>query len=100
MTKTTEFVAELIRAANEVERLAPLERRGLLERAVSTVRALRDYLQGRGKVAPIERGIGKELQQLSAMLHNIPDEIVAHALLQAADEIRRLRILVQEKREQ
>ncbi|TCL70519.1 hypothetical protein [Rhizobium sp. BK251] len=93
MTRTTDFVAELIRAANEIERLMPLERRRLLDRSVSTILALRDYLEASGKVVPFERGVSKDLQQVSAMLHEVPEVIVAHALLEAADEIRRLRIL-------
>ncbi|TCL63273.1 hypothetical protein [Rhizobium sp. BK251] len=97
MTRTTDFVAELIRAANEIDKLTPLECHRLLDRAASTKWALRDLLDATGKVVPIERGIGREQPQLSAMLHNIPDEIVAHALLHAADEIRRLRILVHEE---
>ncbi|TCL66388.1 hypothetical protein [Rhizobium sp. BK251] len=97
MTETTHFVAELIRASSEIKTLTSLERHRLLDRATSIIWALRDLLDATGKVVPTERGIGKELHQLSAMLHNIPDEIVAHALLHAADEIRRLRILAYER---
>lgn len=97
MTRTTDFVAELIRAANEIERLMPLERRRLLDRSVSTIRALQDYLEASGKVVTFEGGISKDLQQVSAMLHDVPEAIIAHALLAAADEIRRLRILTQGK---
>lgn len=97
MTRTTDFVAELIRAGNEIDKLTPLECHRLLDRAASTIWALRDLLDATGKVVPIERGVGKDLQHVSAMLHEVPDVIIAHALLEAADEIRWLRILVHEE---
>ncbi|RFB95075.1 hypothetical protein B5K11_08845 [Rhizobium leguminosarum bv. trifolii] len=39
---TTLFVAELVRAANEADRLGPWEAARLLERAIATVRELRE----------------------------------------------------------
>ncbi len=40
MSVATAFVSELIRAANEVDRLTPLERTRLLQRASVTIRDL------------------------------------------------------------
>ena len=44
MSATTDFIAELIRAANEIYLLTPLERVRLIERAVATIQAQRELL--------------------------------------------------------
>jgi division protein CdvB (Snf7/Vps24/ESCRT-III family) len=45
MTSTTAFISELIRAANEIDRLTKDERARLLERAANTLRDLREIAQ-------------------------------------------------------
>lgn len=42
MSLVTQFVAELIRAANEADRLTPFEIKRLLNRSVATIRDMRD----------------------------------------------------------
>jgi hypothetical protein len=42
MSSTADFIAELIRAANEVEKLTPYELSRLLDRSVDTIRDMRD----------------------------------------------------------
>ncbi|CCF21869.1 conserved protein of unknown function [Pseudorhizobium banfieldiae] len=44
MSAVTEFVVELVRAANEVEKLGSFERRRLFERAVTTIRDMRETI--------------------------------------------------------
>ncbi|HEV7434647.1 MAG TPA: hypothetical protein VGO22_07235 [Pseudorhizobium sp.] len=41
MSSTTQFIAELVRAANEVERLTDLEHARLLVRSVAAIRDMR-----------------------------------------------------------
>lgn len=93
MTAAPDFIAELVRAANQVGKLSPVERRRLLHRAVSTIQGLRNVLAATDKIVPMERGVSKDLQHMSSILMDIPDVIVADALLEGAHEIRRLRIL-------
>lgn len=42
MSLTTDFIAELIRAANEADKLTPFEVRRLLNRSVATIRDMRE----------------------------------------------------------
>jgi hypothetical protein len=42
LNSTTDFIAELVRAANEIEKLDPTEARRLLNRAVNTIRYMRE----------------------------------------------------------
>ncbi|CAN7623559.1 hypothetical protein [Neorhizobium sp. LjRoot104] len=44
MTPTNEFIAELVRAANEVEKLRGEEARRLLNRAITTIRDMRETI--------------------------------------------------------
>ncbi|HEV7437273.1 MAG TPA: hypothetical protein VGO22_20770 [Pseudorhizobium sp.] len=44
MSSTTDFISELVRAANEAEKLQAYETRRLLERAVATIRAMRETI--------------------------------------------------------
>ena len=44
MSLTTAFISELVWAANQVEHLTNVEKRRLLERAVVTVREMRDQV--------------------------------------------------------
>ncbi|ASP92457.1 hypothetical protein [Sinorhizobium meliloti] len=42
MSLTTAFISELIRAANEADKLAPFEVKRLLNRSVATIRDMRE----------------------------------------------------------
>ncbi|MGV1760825.1 hypothetical protein ACQZ6F_29420 [Rhizobium sp. A22-96] len=44
VSATTDFIAELVRAANEVEKLSPHEVSNMLDRSVNTIRELRQDL--------------------------------------------------------
>ncbi|WP_275790588.1 hypothetical protein [Pararhizobium gei] len=90
MSATTDFVAELYRAANEVRKLTPFERRRLIERAVATVRDLREQS---GKTdGPSDKGLLSEIALLAKEVAGVPDQVVSHGLLVAADMIRTLRV--------
>lgn len=47
MSSTTDFIAELFRAANQIETLTSFERVRLTERAAATIQAQRDLLAHR-----------------------------------------------------
>jgi hypothetical protein len=93
MSAITDFIAELVRAANEVEKLQETEARRLLNRALRTIRDMR-----------IDAGITPSLDrpdeatvvlQACLQLHYdvLDAEGVRRALLKGASMIRDLRIL-------
>jgi hypothetical protein len=94
LTLTTDFIAELYRAANEVDRLTTVEKSRLLERAAYTIQDLEEQL---GNVADQRsHRTAEELLKLAEMVKDgVYDEMVAHGMLEGADAIRRLRILVE-----
>ena len=92
MSNTTDFIAELVRAANEVHSLTQFERRRLLQRAVITIRELREQVGLPSNHASADALI--ELQTTAVAIASRSDEQVKCALLTAADMIRTLRILL------
>jgi hypothetical protein len=96
MSTTTDFIAELIRAANEVHLLAPLERKRLVDRAAATIAAQRELLEFRDKVVPLSHGVVSDLENMRRHTAEGPDVVVASVLSLCAEEIRRLRILAGE----
>lgn len=95
MSLTAAFISELVRAANQVEHLTAHEKRRLLERAVVTIREMRDQVgiqQSRTEVDPVI-----DLQTMAAGIEQRSGEQVKAALLDAADMIRILRIILDGK---
>ena len=98
MTLTNSFIAELVRDANRLVHLDSWQKRRMLERAVTTIRDMRETIgipSGPGRdclldihtiALSIERGWGS-------------DEEVRNALLQAAAMIRDLHIVLDSKTE-
>lgn len=95
MSTTTDFTAELIRAANEIYSLTPLERIRLIERAAATIQAQRDLLAVRERVVPLSFDITSDLEDMKKGAPELPEVLSAVVMLKCADEIRRLRILLQ-----
>jgi hypothetical protein len=94
MSAVTDFVSELVRAANEVPKLTDLERRRLFERSVTTIRAMRETIGIPSAQVDADKVV--ELQQLVAatgIRARSPEE-VADALLTAAGMIRDLYIVL------
>ncbi|HEV7417361.1 MAG TPA: hypothetical protein VGN98_14490 [Tianweitania sediminis] len=91
MTFNSAFISELIRAANEVERLTRPERQRLLERAAATIEDLREQFGYIG--APVRNSTGDVVQVLRAMAR-VPTAYdareVTDILLDAAKIIREL----------
>lgn len=94
---TTDFIFELLRAANEIGKLDSYQRRRLLDRAVSTVREGRDQVG----ISPSNTAVDAviDLQTMAASIDRQSDEDVKAALLDAADMIRTLKIVLDAKAE-
>lgn len=95
MPQTTAFISELIRAANEVERLTPFEVSRLLDRSVDTIRDMREQAgvagNRRAKDVVIDLGIA------SARVRDLSTEDIRDTLIDAADVIRALRLILAER---
>ncbi|MDQ0322316.1 hypothetical protein QO002_004522 [Pararhizobium capsulatum DSM 1112] len=90
MNHTTDFIAELIRAANGVGKLGDSEKHRLLEHAVTMIQDMR-----RQNVIPIFETLTDPLIPLritAAIIHRRSNDEVKAALLEAADMIRTLKI--------
>ena len=94
MTLTTDFITELYRAANEVDRLTPFEARRLLERAARTIRDMRD-LAGDGDLAERLDDRQAVIEDFARGVSTLPPQLLGRGLLDAADMIRALRIIVE-----
>jgi hypothetical protein len=92
VTGITDFIAELYRAANEIDRLTTVEKSRLLRRAAHTIQDMEEQLSN---VADHRsHRIAEELLKLAEMVKDgVYDMLVAHGLLEGADAIRRLKIL-------
>ena len=92
MNATTDLVAELVRAANEVQKLKTLERHRLFARAVRSVRDIADAFDGPSALAAADEIVTLQvrLAELGAQ-PNTPEE-VRNALLLAATIVRELHI--------
>ncbi len=91
----TDFISELVEAANTLPSLAPSERRRLIERGISTVQAQRELLHVNGNMVAIQPGFMADMPTLAGMAgdNDAVDVIVSAGMLMLAGEIRRLRIL-------
>lgn len=92
------FVTELIRAANEADRLTKPERAMLLLRAANTIRDYRDEIALNGAPANSQPGdIEHELREVARLIPMFTADEVSQQLLGAADVIKTLRILLDAK---
>lgn len=92
MSLTTAFISELIWAANQAEHLTNLVKRRLLERAVVTIREMREQVGIPESKTKADAVI--DLQTTAAGIERRTEEQVKAALLDAADMIRILRIIL------
>lgn len=96
MTVTTDFISELIRAANEINKLAPIERRNLMARASRTIREMRietGVRAGRGR----DRLFDLEVAALKSETGSNDD--AKAVMLEMAEMIRTLKIVLDGKYE-
>ena len=92
MSSITDFVAELVRAANEVGKLSEAERGGLLDRAYRTVRDARDEIGV--EQDSLDRDPAIDFLTMSRSVPMFSDEEMKSALLEAAGVIRDLKIIL------
>ena len=92
MSLTTAFVSELVWAANQSEHLTTFEKRRLLERAVATIRDMRELAGIPGSKTEADAVV--DLQTTAAASDRRTEEQIRAAVLDAADMIRTLRILL------
>lgn len=93
------LVSELIRAANEVERLTKFERTRLLRRAASTIKAHRDEIDY-SETPANDMGPGDivfDLESMASIVEIFPSTKVSAAMLEAVECIKAARILLQAK---
>ncbi len=95
MSLTTAFISELVWAANQVDHLTAFEKRRLLERAVVTIREMREQVGMRPSETEPDSVI--DLQTAAAGIETRTGDNVREALLDAADMIRTLRIILDRK---
>lgn len=95
MSLTTAFVAELVRAANHVERLTDFEKRRLLERAVVTIRDMREQVGIPESKTAADAVI--DLQTVAGGIERRSADEVKAAILDAAEMIRVLKIILDGK---
>ncbi len=95
MSQTTDFVAELIYAANTIDDVTPFERRRLLERGMAIVAAQRELLELRGNIVPLQPDFMQAMAKLAEIAgrDNGIEMLIAVGMLDLAEEIRRLRVL-------
>jgi hypothetical protein len=95
MTLTTAFIAELIRAANEADKLTPFEVKRLLNRSIATTRDMREQTGTIG--SNHAKDVVIDLPAAAARAECLSAAEVRDALIDAADVIRTLKILVDGK---
>lgn len=91
MNDKSAFVSELLRAANDVERLGPPEVRRLLHRAIVCIRDQREFVGIAGSGTPSDEII--VLMNVATRAERFTRSDWARALLDAAEMIRALRIV-------
>ena len=92
MSLTTAFISELVWAANQVDHLTAFEKRRLLERAVVTIREMREQVgipPSKTEADPVI-----DLQTAAAGIETRTGDNVRGALIEAANMIRTLRIIL------
>lgn len=91
------FIAELIKAANELDRLATFEVSCLLDRSVDTIRDMRE--QTGVEQSALGRDVVIYLQTSSARAKGLPEDQARDALLDAAETIQTLKMMLDAKDE-
>lgn len=95
MSLTTQFIAELIRAANEADRLTPFEVKRLLNRSIATIRDMREQTGVPGSNRA--KDVVIDLQVAAARADSLTVAEIRDALVDAADVIRTLKIVLDGK---
>lgn len=96
---TQRFISELIRAANEIEKLTPLERTRLFQRSATTLRDLRHEIGMSGMPANDGRNtdVAFRLSEYGRLSDTLTDEEVSRGLLEAVEVLKVCKVLLDEK---
>lgn len=94
MSAVTEFVVELVRAANEVEKLGNFERQRLFERAVTTIRDMRETIGIPSLQADADKIVDLQVMVAARGVQATSLQEGREALLTAAGMIRDLHIIL------
>ena len=97
MSTTTDFISELVRAANEIGKLDNYQRSRLLYRAIATIRDGRDQVGIPPSRTAADAVI--DLLTIAASVGSRSDDEIKAALLDAANMIRTLKIVLDAKDE-
>ena len=102
MSSTVAFIAELIRAANEVENLTQPERARLLERAGATIRDYQDQINY-SETPANDRGGPDDivycLGEMARLIDLFSARAVSETLLEAVETIKAARVLLEAKQD-
>lgn len=92
MSGVTEFVSELVRAANGLDKLSEFSRAKLLDRAYDTIRDLRDEVG----IQPdsLDKDAAIDVLTMSRSIPALTDAEVRNIMLKAAAMIRDLHIIL------
>ncbi len=93
LARETMFVAELIRAANQIEKASKDDIKALLFRAIVTARDLREAIGIPGSGTPADAVIS--LYDTAMNIEDVAPHVRAAALLEAAGLLRDLRIVAE-----
>jgi hypothetical protein len=94
MSSITDFIVELIRAANEVENLNDLEKKRLLERSVTIIRDMRETIGFPAAQADADRIYNIQNQVAAMGIGSSSPAEVRDCLLLSATMIRDLHIVL------
>lgn len=97
MESLPQIVSELVRAANEYDRLGDFEKRRLLDRAYRTVQEARGEIGVAPELADTDAAI--DFLTISRAPDRFTDEDIREAILDAADMIKNLKIILDAKKE-
>ena len=93
------FIVELVRAANEVDRLTENETSRLLQRAAATIRDYRELIDD--PVAPngSDNDIVFELNSMASAVDLFPKEAISAMILEAAEIMKSYKSLLASRRQ-
>lgn len=91
------FIAELIRDANQIDKIGDFEKRRMLERAVTIIREMREEVGIHAKSNNADMVIDLQTTAAALTLGKRTDQQVSEAMLDAAEAIRILKIVLDGK---
>ena len=99
MTAAQSFISELIKAANQVDRLSDTEKARLLDRAGRTIQNMRDETGIEGRPPINDAETAWEMGILARRHGNLSNDQIATTLLDAVELIKTLQMALDAKRD-